>query len=147
MSDEATQARNCAVVQRLFDDVLNGGDLSGLPAIYDPDVVDHHALPGAPRGIAGIRYSISGVRWAYPDGRYTVESLVAKNDIVTARVAFSGTQARRLFRLASAAKEVTDTQFIVFRFRHGRIVERTAVRVGSRAARRLGLDDAQHVAH
>jgi ketosteroid isomerase-like protein len=128
MTSESTEARNRSVVERLFREVLNGGDLSLLPELYRPDVVDRNPYPGAPDGLPGVRYSITHSLGGYTESRYIIEQIEAKGDLVRVRVVFEGVPVRRIFRTAGVDKKIRTAQTIVFRLRDGRIAERQAIR-------------------
>jgi predicted ester cyclase len=121
--------RNQRLVDRLFAEVLNGGDLDVLPQIYSEQVVDHNPLPGAPPGIDGVRHSISATRDAVPDCHYTVLRVSSEGDTVTVRATFSGTQTGRLLLRQGNGRWVESTLNIAFRIADGRIVERRVVSV------------------
>ena len=67
--------QNKAIVTRVFDEVVNQGQLDVIPELYSPDVVDHDPLPGTGEGLQGIRDSIGGLLEAFrsrmPAGRWT----------------------------------------------------------------------------
>ena len=120
--------RNQAVVDRLFTEVLNAGALEVLPELYSQNVVDQNPLPGGPPGLAGVRYSISSMRRAFPDCEYTIRRVTSEGDTVLVRAAFRGTQTGRLLFRRGNGRSVSSTTDIAFRIADGRIIERWVVR-------------------
>jgi predicted ester cyclase len=68
-----------ALVRRLIDDVLNGGDLAALDELYTP-----HLARTARRWIEPFRQ-------AFPDLRMEIVQLVAEGDTVVGRFRCTGT--------------------------------------------------------
>jgi predicted ester cyclase len=64
----AETAQNKAIVQRLYEDVWNRGDLAAAEEIL--------AQPG------GVQAYVGQFRSAFPDVRHTVETTVAEGDVV-----------------------------------------------------------------
>ena len=59
----------------------------------------------------------------FPDGRHTVDELVAEGDLVTCRHTFRGTHKGELQGVAPTGKEVTVTEIIIGRVSGGKLVE------------------------
>ncbi|MGC4940012.1 ester cyclase [Kribbella sp. DT2] len=79
MTSRAELAANKAVVQRLVDDVLNGGDLDLIDDLYTPD-----QAPAAREWIAPFRSS-------FPDVHMDTIELIAEGDIVIGRFTCTAT--------------------------------------------------------
>ena len=77
--DDPAQSPNTAVVTRLVQEVLVGGDLQVLDELYTPAMA-----PVARRWIAPFRA-------AFPDTRMQIVQLVSDGDTVAARFRCSGT--------------------------------------------------------
>ncbi|MEU6672963.1 ester cyclase [Streptomyces sp. NPDC046925] len=119
---------NRRVVRRLFDEVLDGQDLSAIEEIYHPDAVDHAPFPGAPAGLEGIRHSITEVRAAYTDIAYRVEAIESRGETVRVTVHFQGRPTRRLLGQPGTKGAVHTVQDLTFRIAGGLIAERWAER-------------------
>jgi predicted ester cyclase len=122
-----TPEANKAVVRRVFEEVVNQGRLDVIDEIYSPEVVDHDPLPGAPPGIDGIRYSIGGLRTAFPDFHVTIEAMSAHHDKVVVHNTWRGTQRGRLFGVGGKGRQICSTGIVIWRLVEGRIVERWAM--------------------
>src|SRR5436309_13130796 len=81
---------NKALVRRFYDEVLNKKNLAAIDQVSAANYVDHTAPPGAPPGIAVENAWFAMLHAAVPDGRTTVEDIVADGDKVVARGAMTG---------------------------------------------------------
>jgi predicted ester cyclase len=133
-----TTERNKATARRVFDEIVNRGEMDLIEEIYAPDVIDHDPLPGAPEGVEGIRYSIGGMRSAMPDLTVTVEDISAHGDTVVVHNTWRGTQ-RGLIGFAGRNRDMCSTGIVIFTFQNGQIVERWAMTNLSKKMRRPAL--------
>ena len=106
-----------ALVSRLIDEVLNGGDLSVLDELSTP------AMARAARGW------IEPFRRAFPDVRMDVVELVAEGDTVAARFVCAGTHLGRWRGHEPSGRRFRVDEVYFFEFSGGRI------------ARAWGLED------
>lgn len=129
MTDDAaaTAARNKAVVQRVFDEVINQRRLETIDEIYVPDVIDHDPLPGAPPGIEGVKYTLRGLLAGLPDLHVTIEEMSAHLDKVVVHNTWQGTRSGKLLGLPASNKPMTYSGVVVWRVEEGRIAERWAM--------------------
>jgi predicted ester cyclase len=83
---------NRVLIQRLFKDVLNQGDMGPLDEIISPEHVEHAALPGQDgSGLAGVKLRLATFREAFPDMVWTLEDLVADEEKAVARWSMNAT--------------------------------------------------------
>ncbi|GAA1595076.1 hypothetical protein GCM10009789_56420 [Kribbella sancticallisti] len=78
-SGDADLAANKAVVQRLVDEVLNGGNLDLIDDLYTPDQA------------AAARHWIAPFRTSFPDVHMDTIELVAEGDVVIGRFTCTAT--------------------------------------------------------
>jgi ketosteroid isomerase-like protein len=104
------------LVRRLFEEVVNQGNLAFIDALYATNFVDRNAVRGQMLGPAGVRRAIAELRSVLPDLHVTVEELRAEAGIVIARESWRGTH-------MATGKEVTGTVTHIFRIHDGQIVE------------------------
>ena len=124
---DASVEANKALVRRVFDEVINEGRLEVIEEIYDPNIVDHDPLPGAPPGREGVAYSIGGLLDAFPDLHVTIEDMSAYGNFVTVHNVWLGTQTGRLLGLRPTGRSLSFTGVVIWRVEDGRIAERWAV--------------------
>lgn len=81
-----------ATMLRLYEDVMNKGDMGAIDEILADDFVEHEELPpGMPTGKEAPRALTSMMRGAFPDFHVTVEEMLQDGDKVITRARFSGT--------------------------------------------------------
>jgi predicted ester cyclase len=75
------------LVRRLFEDIINSGDLDRLGEVISADFVG----PTDQRGPAGFAGVIAALRIGFPDIQYTLDELLAEGDRVAVRWTWHGT--------------------------------------------------------
>jgi len=85
-------AGNRDICRRFFEEVVSQGDLRVVDEICAPDYRLHATLSG-PEAIdrQGLKELVASWRSSFPDGRITVEDMVAEGDLVAARMLERGT--------------------------------------------------------
>ena len=119
MSTEA----NKAIIRRFVEEVQNGGDLTVLDEIAAADYVNHTAPPGVPPDREGLKQLTAMFRRAFPDGRMTVEDLVAEGDRVVTRKTFRGTHGGELMGIPPTGRAVAIQLIDIVRLADGKAVE------------------------
>jgi predicted ester cyclase len=123
-----TSAANKAVVQRLIDEVLNGGDLDLIDDLYTPDQA------------AAARDWIAPFRASFPDVRMDTVELIAEGDVVIGRFTCTATHTGTWLghpptgRRFSGIAEVNR-----YRIRDGRIADTWTLEDNLERLRQLGL--------
>ena len=82
---------NKAIVRRLYEDVLNTGNLALVDDLCAPTYVLHFAGYGDIEGIEGFKHYATMFRTAFPDAQLTIEEMIAEGDIVAVRYSAHGT--------------------------------------------------------
>jgi predicted ester cyclase len=118
---------NKRVYRRFVEEVINGGDISIIPDLFDEHYVDHTAPPGAPHEgtvfdqIAMIPKMFRG---AFPDVHFTIEELVEEGDWVATRVTGRAQHLGRPFMgVPPSGRHVAWSSLGFFRVSNGKIVE------------------------
>ena len=119
MSTEA----NKAIVRQFVERVQNGGDLAALDVLAAPGYVNHSAPPGVPSDREGLKQLTALFRTAFPDGRMTIEEMVAEGDRVATRKTFRGTHQGALLDLPPTGRAVVITLLDLVRLEDGQVVE------------------------
>ncbi len=81
---------NKAAVRRFYD-LTNAGNLASVNSLFDPRALFH--LPGSPSALDLQNYvqQYQDFLKAFPDGKETIDDLIAEGDYVVARTIFRGT--------------------------------------------------------
>ena len=114
---------NKAIVRRVFEEVLNQGNMALIDEVYSPDYVDH--TPNGPGpGLEGLKQYFMMYRTAFPDAHYAVEDQIAEGgDKVVTRWSVRGTHQGPLMGIPPTGKQGTVTGIGITRFEGGKIVE------------------------
>ncbi|HEX5992493.1 MAG TPA: ester cyclase [Thermomicrobiales bacterium] len=120
--------RNKAVVRRLVEEVLNGGRMEVIDALYAPELAEE------------ARAWIAPFRASFPDVQMEVVELIAEGDTVVGRFTCSGTHLREWLGHAPTGRrfEAID-EVSIYRFRDGRIVESWGLEDNLGRLKQLGL--------
>jgi predicted ester cyclase len=137
---ESAEERNKATIRRVFTEFVNQGDASIVDECYRPDIVDHAGLPGAPEGAEGVKYTIAGLREAFPDFHVTIEDISAHDDMVVIHNTWRGTHLGELLGMAPTGRSFLSVGIVIWRFdEEGRIAERWEHGVASNMFAALGM--------
>ena len=115
---------NKALVRRWFEELFNEAKLDLADEIVTPDHVTHDtSTPEHLPGPEGERQLVNLVRGAFPDGRITIEDLVAEGDRVAVRWTFRGTHRGDFMGVAPTGNQVEMGAMDLFRVAGGKIAE------------------------
>ncbi|MBL1076436.1 ester cyclase [Nocardia sp. 2] len=131
--------RNLAVVREVYDRFVNRGEFEVCDVHYRTDVVDHGGLPGAPDGIAGVKYTIAGLRRAFPDLHVSIDAASAHEDYVVIHCTWRGTFLGDLLGVRPTGEPVEFRGVVVWRLEEYRMAERWAIGVDNGMMAALGL--------
>ncbi len=115
---------NKAVVRRLYDRVWNLGELDVLDEVVSGDFVGHRSDRADDLGPEGLRQSVVTLCEAFPDGKFTIEDMVAEGDRVAVRYTARATHKGRFRELAPTGNEIVVAGLALYRIAEGRIAER-----------------------
>ena len=111
--------QNKRTVRRFYEEVINQNNLAVLDELLGEAYVSHD-LPSDPTALKGF---ISGFHAAFPDGRITIDQLIAEGDSVAMRGTFRGTQTGPFQDIPPTGKVVTIPAQDMYRVVEGKIVE------------------------
>jgi steroid delta-isomerase-like uncharacterized protein len=119
-SANAQLEENKAIVRRLFEETSKG-NWAILDELWARDYVYH--MPGKSLTREESEQFMRDVRTAFPDGRVTIEDMIAEGDKVVTRYTSSGTQKGDFMGIPATGKEVTLTSICISRIAEGKIAE------------------------
>ena len=115
-----------SIYQR-FADAVNRRDLDALDQIFDPELINHGADPGEPRGAYHFKQVFRNFIAACPDLQVTIEDSITKDDKLVVRWTDTGTHTGApLLGVPATGKQIILTGIDILRIRDGKIVERWA---------------------
>ena len=113
--------QNKAVARQLFEVALNQDNWDVYNEIHSADFVAH-----AGKLTAGLEEDLrdaKGWRQAFPDGRYSINFVVAEGDFVVVHFTGRGTNTGTWHGLPATGKQVEVAAISIFRIAGGKIVE------------------------
>ena len=78
--------QNKTTMRRLYDEVINTGNLDLAGHLVATDVIEHEDFPGIAQGLGGFKQFFSMFRAAFPDLHFTVEDMLAEGGKVASRI-------------------------------------------------------------
>ena len=112
-----------AVVRRFVEAVQNEGDLSVLDELAAPGYINQSAPAAVPADREGLKQLTAMFRRAFPDGRMTIEDMVAEGDRVATRKTFRGTHQGELMGIQPTGKAIAIGLIDIVRLVDGKVVE------------------------
>ena len=113
---------NKAITRRLFEEVLNRGNLALADEIVSPDNV-FHTPTGPVQGLEGYKQFVNMYLCAFPGLQFTIEDEIAEGDKVVTRYTARGTHRGDLLGIPPTGKQATVTGIVIGRFANGKLVE------------------------
>ena len=92
-----------AAVERMFDEIINAGNLDVADELFAPDYVDHGPLGEMP-GIDAFKQLVGMWRAAVPDVRCTVEDWFESGQMAAWNVRVSGTHTGEMMGIPATGK-------------------------------------------
>jgi steroid delta-isomerase-like uncharacterized protein len=139
-------ASNRELVRRLFEDVFNRQDFAVCDEIVAEDYVEHAVAPfgrdepGVVNGPEHMRNVVAWLREQFPDVRMEVESIVADDETVAARVMSTGTNLGKLNGIIPpTGKAFAARQSHWYRVADGKLAEHWAIREDLTTMLQLGV--------
>jgi predicted ester cyclase len=109
--------------ERIPLEVLNDGNFGLLDELLAPDFVDHFAQPGVPPTREGLKRSLTALKTAFPDLRYTIEDAIVCGDQVVHRLSATGTMKGDFMGIPATGKRAQWTEVHIGRGVNGRLTE------------------------
>jgi predicted ester cyclase len=118
------EEHNAALVRRLFDEIVNRGNVRIVDELLAPDIVNHNPGPSDAPGREGIREVFWMLHLAFPDLRGHIDDLIPDGDRVVVRWTIAGTNTRRCMGIGPTGRSIQGTGIDILRVSGGRVVER-----------------------
>jgi predicted ester cyclase len=121
---------NKAIARRIPEELYNQGNLAVADEVFAEGYVEHHELPPHfPSGREAVKRFVAGVRTAFPDLHYSIESAIGEGDTVSMRITARGTHtgAWELLPIPPTGKSATWTEMHFCQMANGQLVEHWAV--------------------
>ena len=113
---------NKALYRKLVEGI-NNGNAGILDEAYSQSLVYHGTGPAVTADRESVKQYLTAVIGAFPDGKMTIDDLLADGDKVIYRMTYRGTQKGEFFGVPATNKEVTARTIGIARITDGKIVE------------------------
>ncbi|EWT03383.1 hypothetical protein N865_16730 [Intrasporangium oryzae NRRL B-24470] len=110
-----------SVDRRFVEEVLNGHNLGVLPELVTDDFTEENPVPGQGPGREGLRDFLQQMFTAFPDLQWTVEQMVADDDMVMAWSTWQGTHLGAFLGIPPTGNRVSVEAWTRDVFRDGKI--------------------------
>jgi steroid delta-isomerase-like uncharacterized protein len=125
---QATRAEvQRAVVERIWYDGLNKGDMSFADECLTPDFQNHGGHDDSVRGPAAMRLLVGTMHGAFSDLKYEILDFIPQADKAAVRWVLRGTHIGEFFGVPATGKKVEYEAIIILRFEGDKIAERWGV--------------------
>jgi predicted ester cyclase len=115
--------RNKRVVERIWDELVNGRRSDALDELVCRNFVDHAPLPGLAADLEGLRQRLQILHRAFPDFHSTIIDLVAEGDKVVAFVLSEGTHQGDFAGVPATGRRFSMQEIQILRIADGKMVE------------------------
>jgi steroid delta-isomerase-like uncharacterized protein len=123
MPQSGTVEANKAVVRRWIEEGWNRRNLGSIAELYAANVVQHDPNGPPVTSAAALKDYIAAYQVAFPDLKFSIESLVGEGDRVVWRFMSHGTHKGALMGLPPTGKQGDVAGMVEFRLAEGRIAE------------------------
>jgi steroid delta-isomerase-like uncharacterized protein len=114
---------NKALIQRFVEEAFNKGNVDVADEVYSPTFLSHEPTGPVERSPEYVENFVNMYLSAFPDGRTTMEDLVAEGGRVAYRWTYRGTHQGELMGIPPTGREVTITGITIDSVSDGRIAE------------------------
>ena len=114
---------NKANQRRVFEEVLNKGNLAIIPELIAPDYTFRSPLGMEAKGPESFREMVIMFRTAFPDMHFTVDDIVGEADRVAIRFTMTGTFRGEMMSIKPTGKKGTYTAILITRWVGGKEVQ------------------------
>lgn len=134
------ESRNKVNFRRMYEELLNKGNLSLIDELASIDFVNHEAPQGYNLGPKSVYGVVSMLRSAFPDVHFEINELIVEDDIVASRLTVTGAHRGPLQGIAPTNKSVRfDSMHFVEFDEKGKAREHTTVRDDLGLMKQLGV--------
>jgi steroid delta-isomerase-like uncharacterized protein len=120
-NDKSPVHRNA--IRKIFDRAWNEADFDGIDELIADDAKFHIRRQTAPTNAQDLKRIVAGWHGAFPDFRFTIEDMVAEDDLVAIRLTLSGTHEGQWQSIPATGKKISVTAMMFFRFENGQVAE------------------------
>ena len=129
---------NMVLMNRLYTEVVNQGHLDLIDVICAENFVEHEESPGLPSNREGVKEMFKMLRAAFPDLKFNVDFMLAKEDKVVTYLTMTGTQKGTFMDMPASGKKILVKTIDIVRFADGKAIEHWGVTDSMTMMQQLG---------
>ncbi len=134
-----SEVDNKAIIRRLVEDGLNKRNASLIDEVYSAKYIGHDPERPTPRRIEDLQQGMAGLLGkVFPDAQYSIDDLVAEDDMVAWHWTFRATHQGELMGIPPTGKAISFSGVNLFRLANGKAVEDWVYRDTVGLLRQLG---------
>jgi steroid delta-isomerase-like uncharacterized protein len=118
---------NLAQMKKFYTDVINQGKFDLLDQLCTENFIEHEELPGVKPNREGVKQFFQMYRKAFPDLKFEIEQMIAKDDKVVTYITITGTHKAEFMGVPASGKKINLKGIDIVRFKNGRAVEHWGV--------------------
>ena len=115
---------NKALMRRLYQEVINEGNIDLTDEFFSEDFVEHEHFPGLPtEGPEAPKAAFAMFRAAFPDLQITPDDMIGEGDKVAVRATISGTHKGEFMGIPPTNKSFKAELLDIIEFHDGKATE------------------------
>jgi steroid delta-isomerase-like uncharacterized protein len=122
IEEETAMAQHEELIRRMFDEIINAGNLDAADELMTEDFLDHGPT-GDMHGVEQFKQMVAMWRSAVPDVHCSVENAFSDGDMVAWNVRVTGTQTGEMMGIPASGKSIDYVSANIGRVRDGRAAE------------------------
>lgn len=120
-------------------DMLNTGKMDDLGKYIAESFTEHQVWPGQKPGLAGMKESMTQMRTAYPDMKFTINSITADSNMIWALSTMTGTNSGPMMGMPPTNKKINVQAVDIVRLENGKCVEHWGFMEEKKMMQQLGM--------
>jgi len=118
---------NMMQMKKFYSEVVNKGNLALIDEFCSKDFVEHEGLPTEKKGVEGVKDFFKMYKTAFPDLKFEVGQMIAKDDKVVSYISITGTNKGEFMGKPATGKRINLEGIDIVRFENGKAVEHWGV--------------------
>ena len=134
-----SEADNKALIRRFVEDGLNQRNAALIDEVYSAEYIGHDPERPAPRRVEDLKQGMVGLLGkVFPDAQYSIEGLVAEDEMVVWHWTFRATHQGELMGIPPTGKPISFSGVNLSRLANGQVIEDWVYRDTVGMLRQLG---------
>jgi len=118
---------NLAQMKKFYTEVVNKGNYELMDQLCTPDFIEHEELPGVEQNLDGVKQFFKMYRAAFPDLKFEIEQMFAKDDKVVTYITITGTHKGEFMGNPATGNRINMKGIDIVRFVGGKAAEHWGV--------------------